>query len=154
MPVVGWCERCNVPILDARKCGICHAPSSKIRFTKAELRPIFKEEMSFYRKVLDKRDADIASLFPKGTVFHNVMGELIADGKKVLRISYDEDAQNWKARFFKDALQHMRSFEGTDLQRTIRANRYILEEKEAKALRLIRKVIRRYADVPMAVSFS
>jgi phosphoadenosine phosphosulfate reductase len=154
MPTVGWCEPCNVPILDARRCGICHTPSSKIRFTKAELRPISKEEMNFYRKALAKTGVDIASLFPKGTVFHNIMGELIADGKKVLRISYDEGEQNWKARFFKDMLQHMRSFEGSDLQRTIRANQYILEEKEAKALRLIRKAIKRYADLPVAVSFS
>jgi len=101
-------------------CGVCHAPSSKIRFTKAELRPIFREEMNFYRKVLARKGVDIAGLFPKGTVFHNIMGELVVDGKKVLRLSYDEDTQDWKVRFFKDSLQHRLSFEGSDLQRTIR----------------------------------
>ena len=43
--IIGWCNNCNVPILDAKRCGICGRQSVKLdlRF-KGEVRPLFPAE--------------------------------------------------------------------------------------------------------------
>ena len=42
---LGWCEGCNVPILDTRECGICGKQSREIHLKgSGEVRPIFEFE--------------------------------------------------------------------------------------------------------------
>ena len=154
MPEVGWCSNCNVPILDGHKCGICHSRSFKLKFPKAELKPIFEEEKNLYRKILAKNGMLSLELFPEGVSFYNIMGEVVIDGRKVFRLSYDEKAKDWRVRFFKDFLSGFPSFRGSNVKDMIKANEKILKEKEQEAIRFLRKTIRKFAHLPLAVSFS
>jgi len=154
MPEVGWCNNCNVPILDGRECGICHSRSLKLKFPKAELKPIFKEEKSLYRKILAENGVFSHDIFPKGMSFYNIMGEVVIDGNKVFRLSYDEKKQDWRVKFFKNFENEVPSFKGSDLKDLIKANQAILKQKEKEAVEFLRKTIKRYSRLPLAVSFS
>lgn len=154
MSVVGWCDNCNVPILDGRKCGICHTRSRRIKFLKAELKPIFEQEKALYRKIFATSGGFSYDCWSKGMMFYNIMGEVIVDGRKIFRISYDKEAQALLPRFFNSFSEKPPSFKGSDLTRTIKANEHILKEKERKAVIFLRKVIKRFSHLPLAVSFS
>jgi len=82
------------------------------------------------------------------------MGEVVIDGRKVFRLSYDEKAQNWRVRFFKDFLNGVPSFRGSNVKDMIKANEEILKGKEKEAIRFLRKTIKKFAHLPLAVSFS
>ena len=154
MPEVGWCNNCNVPILDGHECGMCHSRSLKLKFPKAELKPIFKEEKNLYRRILAENGVSSHDVFPKGMSFYNIMGEVVIDGSKVFRLSYDEKKQDWRVRFFKNFENEVPSFKGSDLKDLIKANQHILKQKEKEAVEFLRKTIKRYSRLPLAVSFS
>jgi len=154
MPEVGWCDNCNVPVLDGRKCGACHGRSTKLKFPKAELKPIFDEEKRLYQKILSKKRVVSGGLLPKGLCFYNIMGEVVIDGRKVFRLSFDEKSQDWKVKFFKDFLGNVPSFNGSDLIQVIKANEHILREKERESMRFLERTIRKFERLPLAVSFS
>jgi len=154
MPEVGWCDNCNVPILDAQNCGICNSHSRRLRFPKAELKPIFEKEKELYKKVLAKNGFSSCDIFPKGTCFYNIMGEVIIDGGKVFRVSYDGSAEDWRIKFFKDFSNSIPPFRGSNLKNVIRANKDILEDKEREAMSYLRRTVTRFAHLPLAVAFS
>lgn len=151
---VGWCENCNVPILDGRNCGICNNRSLKLKFSKAELKPIFEGEKALYKNILAKNGFSPCKIFPRGISFYNIMGEVVIDGRKVFRLSYDEKEQDWRVRLFKDFLDGFPSFKGSNIRAMIKANQSLLKEKEREATRFLRKTIKKYAHLPLAVSFS
>jgi len=130
MTEVGWCNNCNVPILDGCDCGVCHSHSQKLKFPKAELKPIFNEEKNLYRKILAENDVSSHEIFPKGMSFYNIMGEVVIDGSKVFRFSCDEKRQEWRVRFFKNFVEDVPSFRGSNPEYVIKANQGILKEKE------------------------
>lgn len=154
LPEIGWCNNCNVPILDGRNCGICGLHSFKLKFTKAELKPIFKEEKDLYGKVLAKENNHFCNHLPKGLCFYNIMGEIVVDGKKIFRLSYDERKGSWRIAFFNGLAGNVSALKGSDLRDTIKANEQILREKEREATKFLRETIKKYAHLPLAVSFS
>jgi phosphoadenosine phosphosulfate reductase len=87
-------------------------------------------------------------------MFYNVMGEVVVDGRKIFRLSYDRKANAFFPRFFSDFSENIPSFKGSDLARTLKANEHILKDKEREALIFLRKTIKKFSYLPLAVSFS
>lgn len=155
MPSVGWCDKCNVPVLDASYCGICHSPSRKLRLMKAELKPIFAEEKKLYEKILASHFNTIPrQVFPDGMCFYSIMGEVIIDGKKIFRPSVDRNTGRWTVKFFKSFSEEISGLKGSDLRKTLRANRYILRRKEKEAIGFLKRTFEKFRHLPIAVSFS
>lgn len=155
MPSVGWCDNCNLPVLDSLYCGICHSPSRKLRLMKGELKPIFEEERKLYEKIFSKHFNGVpVQIFPDGMCFYSIMGEVVIDGKKVFRLSVDRKTRNWTVRFFKPFSEEIPTFKGSDLKKTLRANLYILKKKEKEAVSFLRKTLKKFQHLPLAVAFS
>ena len=154
MTKLGWCDTCNVPILDGFNCGLCHHKSRPLYFTKTELKPIFGEEVSLYKKILARKGVPLHALLPNALLFYNVMGEVVVDGRKVFRLSFDRETGDLTPKFFKDFVGTLPSFQGSSLSLTIAANEPILRKKESDALDFLGKTLRKYPHMPMAVSFS
>jgi phosphoadenosine phosphosulfate reductase len=155
MPSVGWCDNCNVPVLDALDCGICNSPSRKLRLSKAELKPIFGEEKKLYEKILSSHfNGACGRVFPDGMCFYNIMGEVIIEGKKIFRPSVDKKTRKWTVKFFKPFSEEIPILKGSDLRKTLRANQYILERKEKEAIRFLKTTFEEFRHLPLAVSFS
>ncbi len=68
-----WCKKCNIPILDYRKCPVCESEINKLKITPPfEVAPAFEKDILMIRRVID-------SQYGKGVGF-----KLIPDGKIVL----------------------------------------------------------------------
>ena len=151
---LGWCDTCNVPILDGLDCGICHHKSRPLNFTKTELKPIFHEEANFYKRILAKNGIP-PHLLPKRLSFYNVMGEVVIDGQKVFRLSFDRKINDFIPKFFKNFVGgDPPAFHGSSCSLTIAANEYILRKKETEAKAFLERTIKKYYHLPLAVSFS
>jgi phosphoadenosine phosphosulfate reductase len=49
-----WCNDCNVPILESRKCGICNGETKEVRLTPpGDIRPAFDYDIKLIREVID-----------------------------------------------------------------------------------------------------
>lgn len=154
MVKLGWCDTCNVPILDGRRCGVCHHRSRALSFSKTELKPIFKDEESLYRHVLTRKAPYYNEILPKGLSFYNIMGEVIIDGRKVFRMSFDKATRDWTPKFFKDFVNVLTPFRGSSCKLAVKANEYILKEKEKEAVDFLERAVKRFSRLPLAVSFS
>lgn len=96
MPSVGWCDNCNVPILDACECGLCGSSTRRLSVGKGEVKPVFDIEKEWYGEILDKSGYKASKFIPDGLCFYN-RGEIIVDGRKVFRILFDKEKGAWKA---------------------------------------------------------
>jgi len=156
MPSIGWCDNCNVPVLDASDCGICNTRSRILRLSKPELKPIFEEEKKLYEGILSRDFARNSPqvFFPEGMCFYNVMGEVVIEGKKIFRLSIDKKTRNWMIKFFKGSPKEIAELEGSDLKSTIRANQHLLEKKEKESTHFLSKAMKEFKHLPLAISFS
>ena len=150
---LGWCETCNVPILDGLNCGICYKQSIPMRFTKTELKPVFEEESNYYRNIL-LQNKITKSILPDELFFYNVMGEIVIDGQKVFRLSFNRDRNEFVPFFFKKFIDAVPLFHGSNLDLTIAANEKILINKENEAVNFLKSEIQKFDKLPVAVSFS
>jgi len=150
---VGWCDHCNVPILDGLNCGICGNLSRPLSFAKTELKPIFDEEASLYKAAISRTGVS-NTLIPDGLFFYNVMGEVVIDGQKVFRLSFDRVRQEFIPKFFKNFSKSVPLFKGSSLDLTMAANEQILLGKENDAITFLEKEIQKASQLPVAVSFS
>ena len=155
MPAVGWCENCNVPIINARDCGLCGSSTKKLKLYDGELKPVFPAEKRRYKEVIALTlGMETANAIPRGLCFYSKMGELIIDGEKVFRIFFDKKTRTRKARLFKSFSKEKPKLQGSNLKKTINANKYILEEMEQESISFLKHTIRTMPDLPIAVSFS
>jgi phosphoadenosine phosphosulfate reductase len=149
--VIGWCNDCNVPILDARECGICGSESKVIK--SHEVKPIFHSEREKIQELLFQQGFD-EHLIPEKLSFRDVQGYLLADGIKFLRVAFSERDNNWYVKRT-DALNKVATkLHGSELKTVIEANKYILKEKENEARGFLKQVVDDHLDLPLAVSFS
>lgn len=151
MAVLGWCNNCNVPILDAGDCGICGSESKVIRSN--EVKPIFDGEREKIRGLLAEQGFD-QNLLPMSLNFKDVMGYVITDGIKSLRLAFEAGNKHWYVEKTKALEKQNREFKGSDRRVLIRANEHILKEKEREARDFLSKVMKENSNIPLAVSFS
>ncbi len=151
MAVLGWCNNCNVPILDAGDCGICGSKSKVIR--SCEVKPIFDIEREKIRGLLAEQGLD-QNLLPMSINFKDVIGYIITDGIKSLRLAFEPENNHWYVEKTKTLEKKNGEFKGSDRQVMIRANEHILKEKEREACDFIGKVMEENSRIPLAVSFS
>jgi len=120
-----------------------------MRLCKAEVKPIFSEERMLFHEILVH--SGILDELPKKTCFYNIMGDVIVDGNKIIRVTFDQKAMSWRAT---KTREYKTDLNGTDLRKAIEANRHILQEKERVSLEFIDETLKRYRAVTPAVSFS
>ena len=113
--IIGWCNNCNVPILDAKRCGICGRQSVKLdlRF-KGEVRPLFPAEKEKVKRIIDEYFSD--SLFSElsedvlwffnETSRTELKGDIIIDGKVLFEIYYDASNRGWRIKPYRDFLRY------------------------------------------------
>lgn len=94
--IIGWCSNCNVPILDARICGICSSESEPLPVRKGNLKPLFITETKFYNEIIDKFLGITHDLLPSNLSFVS-NGSIIVDGQKAFRVSLKDNEWNVKA---------------------------------------------------------
>ena len=151
MTDLGWCDQCNVPILDARECGICGSGSRIIK--SHEVKPVFESEREKLRGLLTEQGYD-RRLVPKELSFKDVQGYILTDGIKSLRLAFLPENNRWSVEKTK-AMEHLtKRFKGTKRALLIKANEPILREKETEALDFLEGAVKEHANLPFAVSFS
>lgn len=146
--LIGWCFNCNVPILDAKVCGICSSESSPLPVRRGDLKPIFSVEKKFYNKIIDKSLGISHDLLPSNLCFIS-NGSIIVDGQKAFRIFLKDNEWNAKAYGNFEA----GDLKGSYLHEIIRANAYLLKEKEQEAVDFLKNTFEKY-DMPRVVSIS
>jgi phosphoadenosine phosphosulfate reductase len=125
-----------------------------LSFAKTELKPIFEEEANLYRVVLARAALPQDNLLPSGLSFYNTMGEVVIDGQKVFRLSLNKETGDWTAKFFKAFVGALPSFQGSSPSLAVAANERTLQRKEEEALNFLKRTIKRFSRLPLAVSFS
>jgi len=151
VPDIGWCENCNVPILDARECGICGSESNPIR--SREVKPIFHHEKKRIRELLLTEGLD-EKFLPHELSFRDSHGFILADGLKVLQISFSQKEGKWRAKKTKAMKNENLKLRGSRFRDVIKANAHILEEKEKEAYAFLDSVMADHSSLPVAVAFS
>jgi len=146
--VLGWCSNCNVPILDGTICGICSSQSNLLPIRKGDLKPVFQPEKEFYNEVIDKSLGITHDLLPSDACFAS-NGSIIVDGENAFRIFLEDN--EWKAEANGDF--QVGDLKGSDLRETIKANEYLLREKEQEAINFLGKTFEKH-DLPAVVSIS
>jgi len=146
--VVGWCSTCNVPILDCKPCGICSSKSHPLPINRGELKPIFPNEKKFYNQVIDESLRISYDLLPPEECFVS-KGSIVVDGQKAFRIFFAED--EWKAEAYRN--YEVSDLKGSHLKEILRANEYLLREKEKEAIDFLKNTFEKF-DFPAVVSIS
>lgn len=148
--VLGWCRDCNVPIIDARPCGVCGKDSYVIK--SREVKPVFSLEKERIEKLLIKNRSQIS--LPVNTyTFIDLMGFVIIDGFKIFRVNFSEKTKKWQIHETKSS-KNLKELQGSDFSSIIKANEYILKEKEEEAVSFIENIIFKHPELPLAISFS
>lgn len=153
MPPVSWCDNCNVPILDNDRCDLCHSSTRVINVGDGEVRPVFSLEKKWYEELLNENGFKIAQSIPDGLSFYH-RAEIIIDGRKVFRVLFDNKHKSWKVSFFKNYIEDPVELEGSDPERTIKANEKTLSRREYECSSFLKETLEKYEKLPVAVSFS
>lgn len=147
---IGWCDKCNVPIMDAGTCGICSSQSRNLPVGRGNLKPIFQPEKKFCNEIINQSLKISYNLISSNLCFRS-SGWIVVDGQKVFRIFLEKKNLTWKASPSKK--YKFEDLEGSDLKTVIKANRHILRKKEKEATNFLKKTFERY-DLPAIVSVS
>jgi len=114
--IVGWCNNCNVPILDAKRCGTCNRQSIKLNLRfKGEVRPLFPVEKEKIRRIISEYFSDnlFSELSEDSLWFFNetsrteFKGDVIMDGKVLFEVHYDALKRRWRIKPYKDLLRYV-----------------------------------------------
>lgn len=110
---IGWCNNCNVPILDGKLCGICNTQSKKLNLKfKGEIRPFFPKEETFIKRIIFSYFSDnfLSELDKNSILFFNetsrteYRGDIIIDGKTLFQIIHNSEKKGWEIKPYKEAL--------------------------------------------------
>ncbi len=103
---LGWCDSCNLPLLDEMPCEICGNLAEKVQISPpGDIRPGFMKELELIRRVIDKQyGAGIGKhLIPDDKIillnkvsFSDHMDEIIVDGKVLGNIRFNPDSKSWQ----------------------------------------------------------
>lgn len=114
--IVGWCNNCNVPILDAKRCGICSRQSKKLNLRfKGEVRPLFPIEKKMIGGLVTEffSDKSLSDLHEDSLWFFNetsrteFKGDVIIDGKVLFEVFYNALIRTWRIKPYKDFLKYL-----------------------------------------------
>lgn len=148
--LIGWCSNCNVPVLNAKTCGICSLKSSPMSVRRGDLKPVFPPEKKFYNEIIDKSLGINKDLLPPGLCFSS-RGSIIIDGQKPFRILFSRKNFEWEVKINKNC--ELKELRGSNLKKVIKANEKILKEKEKEAINFLENTFKKY-DKPAVVSAS
>jgi len=113
--IIGWCDNCNVPILDAKRCGVCSRQSKKLNLRfKGEVRPLFPVEKRIINELLNEYFSEklLSNLHKDSIWFFNetsrteFRGDVIIDGKVLFEIYYDSQQKKWRIKPYRDFLKY------------------------------------------------
>ncbi|MFC1722917.1 phosphoadenosine phosphosulfate reductase family protein [Nanoarchaeota archaeon] len=106
---IGWCENCNVPLLDKR-CDICHVKGKAIYMrNKGEIRPLFQQELDYINSIMEKTYGVTQVLPPTSFVNDSLdrreYGEVMVDGKNLCSLSFVNN--RWRVKPYLDLANHL-----------------------------------------------
>ena len=113
--ILGWCHNCNVPILEAKRCGICGRQSTKLNLRfKGETRPLFPIEKRTIKALVIEYFSDklLSDLHEDSIWFFNetsrteFKGDIIIDGKVLFEVHYNTHRRRWRIKPYKDFLRY------------------------------------------------
>ena len=114
--ILGWCDNCNVPILDAKRCGICGRQSTKLNLRfKGEVRPLFPIEKRMIEGFVIEYFSDklLSGLHEDSVWFFNetsrteFKGDILIDGKVLFEVYYNTLKRRWRIKPYKDFLRYL-----------------------------------------------
>lgn len=101
-----WCNTCNIPILEMRKCPICGSVLKKLEITPPyEVVPAFEKDLDLIRGVLDSQYGKKigTQLLPSDKVvllnkapYYDRMDEVIVDGFVLGNVRFNLQGLNWE----------------------------------------------------------
>jgi len=106
--VLSWCNKCNIPILENNKCGICKTSTVRVPITAPfDVRPAFDRDLNLIRKTIDNQfgkglgqkiiEDNKIILLNKAPYFDR-MDEIVLDGAIIGTIRYNisRDISTWE----------------------------------------------------------
>jgi len=94
-----WCHRCNLPILEERRCALCGEATEEVHLTPpGDCRPAFPKDIQLLRSVVDEQFGEGCGiiLFPEGRIILlnkvpalDRMEEAIIDGQVMGSLRFD-----------------------------------------------------------------
>jgi phosphoadenosine phosphosulfate reductase len=94
-----WCKTCNLPILEAIRCGLCGGPTESVSLTPpGDVRPAFEHDIALIRSLADSQFGEgcgLAMLPDNALLLMNKvpgldrMDEVVMDGSVVATLRYD-----------------------------------------------------------------
>ncbi len=103
---LNWCDQCNLPILDKKRCGKCGHETRKVKFAPpGDVRPAFEKDIVRISTIIDDRygvgSSEALGLNRQRLVllneagFDDLMDEIIIDGIVVGSIRYLLQLEDW-----------------------------------------------------------
>lgn len=103
---LGWCNSCNLPLLDETPCHVCGSLAEKVHISPpGDVRPGFKNELDLIRKIIDKQYGEGIGkqLIPDDKIillnkvsYYDHMDEIIVDGKVLGNIRFNPSLRDWE----------------------------------------------------------
>ncbi len=101
-----WCNSCNIPILELKKCPICGSSLKLLPLVPPyEINPAFEKDLALIRKVLDKQYGENVGirLVPADKIvlenkapYYDRMDEIIVDGFVLGNIRFNPAIMDWE----------------------------------------------------------
>ncbi|MFX1485920.1 MAG: phosphoadenosine phosphosulfate reductase family protein [Promethearchaeota archaeon] len=103
--LLNWCEKCNLPILEAKVCGVCGTSTFKVRISPpGDVRPALKEDLRRLREVIDGKYGrnvgkkvipnDKILLLNKVSALEK-NDEVVVDGQVIGNLVFDPVKMDW-----------------------------------------------------------
>jgi len=103
---LNWCDQCNLPILDKKKCGKCLGETRKVKCAPpGDIRPAFAQDLERISSIIDAKfgtgSSEALGLNGKRLVllnsvsFDDLMDEIIIDGIVIGSIRYLLQLEDW-----------------------------------------------------------
>jgi len=101
-----WCNSCNIPILELKKCPVCESPLKKLEITPPyETSPAFEKDIILIRKIIDNQYGNGVGiqLIPDNKIvllnkapYYDRMDEIIVDGFVLGNIRFNPAIFQWE----------------------------------------------------------
>lgn len=103
---LNWCDQCNLPILDKKRCGKCGNETRKVKLAPpGDIRPAFEKDLVRISSIIDNKygagSSEALGLNRQRLVllnevgFDDLMDEIIIDGEVVGSIRYLLQLEDW-----------------------------------------------------------
>lgn len=153
--VINWCRDCSIPIIQevnqADK-GICPICRNRVQYLCSDIRPVFPEERLLIECLLGKKTNE----FIRSSVWAS-NGRYYIDGKAhsiSSKLFASSDAEELRQKICEAAENNTYKYFDEYIYKFITANKRRLAFLKSEAFDFINRVVRRFSDENIVISFS